>query len=115
MDEPEAVGDLQPYQVLGADGVGAPQRLVEVLAVPAAELGGAVVDVVEGTTALDDALDLPELAHVTARVQRHFHVGAQAEADLVRLVVQVAGHHMVAAGAEIRDEAGPHGAEAARH
>ena len=48
MDELEPVGDLQADDVLRAHGVGAPESLVEVLTVPASELGRAVVDVVEG-------------------------------------------------------------------
>ena len=75
---PEAFALLHAQDVLGADGVGAPDVLVVVLAVPAPELGREVVDEVEAPrlrrvarlppAAGPQPLDLTELADVAARV-----------------------------------------------
>jgi hypothetical protein len=63
-----------------------------------------VVDVVERPKRLEDALELPELADVGARVQRLLDIGEQAEADLVGLVMQVACGDVVTARAKLRDK-----------
>src|SRR5215213_6674847 len=99
MDEAKLQTFLEADGVLRADRVCLPERFVEVFAVPAAEFGGAVIDIVEWTTALEDALKLAKLAHVAARVKRDFDVRAQAEADLVGLVLYVAGDDVMTAPA----------------
>ena len=113
VDQPKPQTLLQADHVLRADGVGLPQPLVEVLAVPPAELSGAVIHIVERPHSLEDALDLPELADVAARVERRRHVGPDAEAHLVRLVVEVAGDDLVAAAPQLRDEPGSNRSHAA--
>jgi hypothetical protein len=47
-----------------------PQCLVEVFSVPAAKLGGAMIHIVKGPEAIHDALQLPELAHIAAGIER---------------------------------------------
>ena len=107
MNETKFEALLQTDDVLGADGVRAPERFVEVFAIPAAKLGRAVVDVVEWTTALEDALELAKLADVATCVKRNLDVGAQAEAYLVGLMLYVAGDDVVPALAQLVDEARP--------
>jgi len=63
-DHPELQLLLETEHVLGPDHVGLPEVLVVVFAVPAAVLGGEVVDVVE-PGALEDPLQLP----VTPRIR----------------------------------------------
>src|SRR5687768_18523069 len=92
-----------PIYVLRADHIRSPERLVKILAVPAAKLGRAVIDVIEWTTTLEDALQLSKLAHVAARVQRHFNVSTQTETNLIRLVMKIARDDMVTAAAQFRD------------
>src|ERR1700737_5069411 len=58
---------LQTNQVLRPDRVRAPHRLVEILAVDPAELGGSVVDKIKGHL-LENVLQLPVLAHVGPKV-----------------------------------------------
>src|SRR5215213_5611189 len=96
---------LETDDVLRANGICAPERFVKVFAVPAAELGSAVIDIVEWTTALKYALELAKLADVAACVKRDFNVGAEAEADLIRLMLYVAGDDVMPALAQLIDEA----------
>ena len=69
MNQPEAQTLLEPDDVLGPYGIGLPQSLVEVLPIPAAEFGSAMIDVVEGTQSIEDPLDLAELTDVCTRIQ----------------------------------------------
>src|SRR6185369_17087417 len=106
MDESKLQTLLEPDDVLGSNRVRAPEGFVEVLAIPAAEFSGAVVDVIEWATALEDALQLAKLAHVATCVERYFDVSAQAEADFVRLMMQIAGDDVMPALAQLSDQAG---------
>ena len=104
---------LKANDVLRADRVCLPERFVEVFAVPAAKLGSAVIDVIEWTTALEDALKLAKLADVTARVKRDFDVRTQAEANLVRLMLYIARDDVMLALAQLGDEARANRSESA--
>ena len=73
------------------------QLLVEVLAVPASKLGGQVIHRLERPHLVEDAGNLADVAHVAAHIVRLFHVSAQAEADFIGAVRQVARDHVVAA------------------
>jgi hypothetical protein len=64
-----------------------------------------VIDIIEWTTAFEDAFQLAKLAHVAARVERRLDVGAQTETDFVGLVVKIAGDDVMVAGAKLFDEA----------
>src|ERR1051326_1385142 len=83
---------LQTDDVLRTDSVRAPEGFVKVFAVPTTEFSRAVINVIKRPTAFEYTLDLPELADIAARVKRHFDVSAQAEANLIGLMWQVAGH-----------------------
>src|SRR5689334_20833150 len=95
---------LQTNDVLRADRVCAPKRFVKVFAVPAAKLRGAMVDVIEWTAAFKHAFQLPELAHVAARIERHFNIGPQTEANLIGLMVQIARDDVMTALTQFADE-----------
>src|SRR5215203_2299253 len=97
---------LESNDVLRADGIGAPEGFVEVFAVPTAEFGSAVIDVVEWTTTFEHALKLAKLADIATRVEWSFDVGAQAEADLVVLMLQITGDDVMTAPAKLGDQAG---------
>jgi hypothetical protein len=62
-----------------------------------------MVDVVKRTAALKDAFQLPELAHIAARIQRHLDVGTETETNLVGLVVKIARDDVMSAAAQLRD------------
>src|SRR4051794_5224537 len=96
---------LKTNHVLRADRIRAPEGFVEVFAVPATKFGGAVIDVIKWTTALEDAFELAKVADVATRVKRELDVGAQAEADLVGLMLQIAGDDVMTALAKLFDEA----------
>jgi hypothetical protein len=64
-----------------------------------------VVDVIEWTTTFVHTLDLAKLADVATCVKRGLDVCAQAEADLVGLVLQVAGDDVMTAPAQLGDQA----------
>jgi hypothetical protein len=96
VDETKLQTFLKTDDVLSADRVRAPERFVEVFAIPAAEFSGTVVDEVEWATAFEDALELAKLADVAACVKREFDVSAEAETDLVGLVLYVAGDDVMA-------------------
>src|SRR5690242_15683468 len=113
VDEPKLQTLLQTNDVLRADGIGAPEGLVKVFAVPTTEFSGAVIDVVEWTTAFEHTFDLPELAHVATRVKRYFDVGAQAETDLVGLMGQVAGHDVMTTPTQLGNQPGADRAQTA--
>jgi len=95
---------LQSNDVLGANGIRSPQRFVEVFTVPTTKLGSAVIDVIKRPTPFEDTLELAKVSDITTRIQRDFDVGTQAETDLVRLVMKIAGNDMMTALAEVRDE-----------
>ena len=63
-----------------------------------------MIDVIEWTTAFEDAFELAKLAHVATRVERDFDIGAQAEADLISLVWQVAGDDVMTSLAQFGDQ-----------
>ena len=92
---------LKTDDVLRADRIRAPERFVEVLAIPATEFRRAVVNVIKWTTVFEDAFELAKLADVATCVKRELDVGAQAEADLVGLMLYVAGDDVMAATAEL--------------
>src|SRR6185369_3503552 len=96
---------LETNDILRADGIRAPERFVKVFAVPTAKLSGAVIDVIEWTTALEDALELAKLADVATRIQWDFNVGTQTEPDLIRLMLYVAGNNLMSALAQLVNEA----------
>src|SRR5215213_2285304 len=113
MNETKLEALLKANDVLRADRICAPQRLVKVLAVPTAKLRGAMVNVIERTTAFENPFQLAKLAHVAARVKRHFDVGAQAETNLIRLMVKIARDNVVAAITKLRDEPGSNSSKSA--
>jgi hypothetical protein len=113
VNETKLAALLKTDDVLCAHRIRAPERFVKVFAVPAAELGGAVIDVIEWATALEHALDLPKLADVATRVERHFDVSPQAEADLVGLMRQIARDDVMTAATQLGDQAGADGSETA--
>jgi hypothetical protein len=92
---------LQTNHVLGANRIRAPERLVEILAIPAAKLRRAMVDVVKRTAALKDAFQLPEFAHIAARIQRYLDVGTETETNFVRLVVKIARDNVMPSSAQL--------------
>src|SRR4051794_21804692 len=80
---------LEPHEVLVPDGVAAPERLVEVLAVPPAELGGQVVNVL-GLTDLECPLELAKVSDIGTDVLRVGGVVAIEYPDLMSPVPQFA-------------------------
>src|SRR6185436_2581523 len=60
-------------------------------------------------------LNLTKVPDIASRIQRHFDIGAQAEADLIRLVLKIAGDDVMPAPAELRDETRSDGPESARY
>ena len=115
MDETKLETLLEADDVLRAHRVRVPERFVEVFAIPAAELGGAVIDVVERATAFENALELAKLAHVATRVKRDFDIRAQAETYLVGLMLYVAGDDVMPAPAQLTNEPRAHRPQPARY
>ena len=101
--------------MLRADRVGAPQRFIEVFAVPTSKLRGAMIDVIKWTTPLEDTFQLPKVAHITTRIQRHFHIGTQTKTDFIGLMLKVARNNMMPTPAELRDETRSDSSESARY
>ena len=101
MDESKLQALLKPDDVLGSNRVRAPEGFVEVLAIPAAEFSGAVVDVIEWAAALEDAFQLAKLADIATCVERYFDVSAQAEANFVGLVMQIARDNVMTAATQL--------------
>src|SRR5438477_820466 len=95
MNQPEFQALLQTDDIFCAHRIGSPQRLVKIFAVPAAEFSSTVIDKIEGPQGIDDALDLAKFAYVATSIQRLVHVSSNGEPDLVRLVGNVAGDHMM--------------------
>jgi hypothetical protein len=113
VDETKLKPLLKTNHVFRADCIRAPEGFVEVFAVPATEFGGAVIDVFEWTTAFEDAFELAKVADIAAGVKRKFDVGAEAEADLVGLMMKITGDDVMTALAKLFDEAGADCAETA--
>src|SRR5207302_1574062 len=107
VDETKLKTLLQADHVLRADRVRAPQRFVKIFAVPATEFCGAVIDVIEWATAFENALQLTKVADIATRVKRQFDVSTQTKADLVRLMLKIAGDGVMSASPELCDESGP--------
>src|SRR5437016_5777444 len=101
MDEPEFQSLLQANNILRADGVGAPEYFIKIFAVPAPELCSAMIDVIERPHALDNSLDLPELADIAPGIGWNDAVCFQTVADLIWLVVKVARNDMMPARAQL--------------
>ena len=106
MNQTELESLLQANDIFGADCISAPERFVEILAVPPAELGGAVVDVIKRSEPLENSFNLAELAHVASRVRWTGDAIRNAESDLVGLMMQIAGYDEVATGPELRRQTG---------
>src|SRR6185369_11273756 len=115
MDESKLQTLLESDDVLGSNRVRAPEGFVEVLAIPAAEFSGAVVDVIEWAAALEDAFQLAKLAHVATCVERYFDVSAQAESDLIGLMMQIAGDDVMPTPAQLSDQPGADSSKATRY
>src|SRR5690349_8986280 len=115
MNQAKPQAFLQADDVLRADRVRLPQRFVKVFAIPTAKLCRAVIDIIERSTALEHTLQLSKLADVATRVERHFHIGAQAKTDLIRLVLQVARDYMMSPPAQLLDEPRSDRPESARY
>jgi hypothetical protein len=73
-----------------------------------------VIDVIKWTATFEHALELAKFADVTTRIERYFDVGAQAKADFVRLVLKITGDDVIAAIAELGNQAGADSSQAAR-
>jgi hypothetical protein len=68
-----------------------------------------VVDVIKGTTPFKYAIELAKFPDVTTRVEWHFHISAQAKADFVRLVWEIAGNYVMTTAAQFGNQAGADG------
>jgi hypothetical protein len=106
---------LKSDNILGADCIRAPQRLIEIFAVPTSEFRSAVIDVIKRPTPFEDTLELAKVSDITTRIQRDFDVGTQAETDLVRLVMKIARDDMMPAVTEFRDQTCSDGSKSASY
>jgi hypothetical protein len=97
---------LQANEVLGANGIGAPQRFVEVFSTPAAKLGSAVIHIIKGAEAFHDTLQLSELSHIASGIERRAYVDGDGEPDFIRLVREVAGNYVVPACSKEGNQSG---------
>src|SRR5208337_809464 len=86
---------LKADDVLCADSVRAPEVLVEVFAVPATELSSTMVDIIKRPQFLENSFDLTKFTYVGAGVQGQCNVRPQRKANLVRLMGEIAGHHVM--------------------
>jgi hypothetical protein len=105
MDKPELVPFLKTNHVLGPYGIGPPQALVEVLAIPTPKLCGRVIHKVERAESFDYSFNLSKLSYVAPRIRRCAHIGAKRESRFIFAVSPVAGDNPMTAIAKLFDQA----------
>jgi len=95
MNQAELEAFLETNDILGTDRIGAPQALVKVLAIPAAELGRSVVNVVEWPESVDNTLDLSKFTYIAPGIGRLFHIGSKRKSGFIFAVRTVARNNPV--------------------
>jgi transcriptional regulator of aromatic amino acid metabolism len=106
VNKPEFQTLLQPDHVLCADGIGLPQSLIKILAVPSAEFSGAMIDVVKRAELFKNPFQLAEFADVTTGVRRIGDVCAYGEANFVRPMRVVTRCYEMAPRLQLFDKSG---------
>jgi hypothetical protein len=115
MDETEFQTFLEPDDILRADRVRAPKGFVKVLSVPSAEFGGAVKYIIKRSSSLENPFHLAELSYVAAGIPRRIDIGAQAKADLVWLMMEIARYNLMSARTKFLYKTGADYTQSARH
>jgi hypothetical protein len=62
-----------------------------------------VIDVIKRPTTFKDPFQLAKVADIAACIKWHLDVSPQTKADLVRLVMKIAGNYMMPTLTELRD------------